>query len=63
MDSAEFVKGWKIIRSPQRRPLAVPDARKLHSKLATDARQTPLQHLRNDAMAYLMLKTGLPRLK
>ncbi len=55
----EFVKGWKTVRSPQRRPLPVADARKLLSQLATDARHAPLQRLRNDAMAYLMLKTGL----
>jgi len=29
------------------------------SQLATDARHTPLQRLRNDPMAYLVLKTGL----
>lgn len=59
MDPAEFVKGWKTIRSPQRRPLPVADAKKLLAQLATDPRHTVLQRLRNEAMAYLMLKTGL----
>ena len=59
MDPAEFVKGWKTIRSPQRRPLPVADAKKLLAQLATDARHTVLQRLRNEALAYLMLKTGL----
>lgn len=59
MDPAEFVKGWKTIRSPQRRPLPVADAKRLLTQLATDARHTPLQRLRNDALAYVMLKTGL----
>ena len=59
MDPAEFVKGWKTIRSPQRRPLPVADAQKLLAQLATDSRHNPLQRLRNEAMAYLMLKTGL----
>ncbi len=59
MDPAEFVKGWKTSRSPQRRPLPVTDAKKLLEQLATDARHTPLQRLRNEALAYLMLKTGL----
>lgn len=34
-------------------------ARKLLSQLATGARHRPLQRLRNDAMASLMLKTEL----
>lgn len=59
MDPAEFVKGWKTIRSPQRRPLPVADAKKLLAQLATDPRHTELQRLRNEALAYLMLKTGL----
>jgi integrase/recombinase XerC/integrase/recombinase XerD len=59
MDPAEFVKGWKTIRSPQRRPLPVADAKKLLTQLATDSRHTMLQRLRNEALAYLMLKTGL----
>jgi integrase/recombinase XerD len=59
MDPAEFVKGWKTSRSPQRRPLPVADAKRLLTQLATDARHTTLQRLRNEALAYLMLKTGL----
>ena len=59
MDPAKFVKGRKTIRSPQRRPLPMTDARRLLSKLATDARHTPLQRLRNDVITCLMLKTGL----
>lgn len=59
MDPAEFVKGWKTIRSPQRRPLPVADAKRLLQQLATDSRHSPLQRLRNEALAYLMLKTGL----
>ncbi len=59
MDPAEFVKGWKTIRSPQRRPLPVADAKRLLSQLAVDPRHTTLQRLRNEALAYLMLKTGL----
>ncbi len=59
MDPAEFVKGWKTNRAPQRRPLPVADAKKLLTQLATDARHTVLQRLRNEALAYLMLKTGL----
>ncbi|MGE0468196.1 MAG: hypothetical protein AB7P19_02260 [Nitrospira sp.] len=59
MDPVEFVKGWTTIRSAQRRPLAVADARKLLSYLAIDARHSPLQLLRNDAMAYLMIRIRL----
>lgn len=59
MDPAEFVKGWKTIRAPQRRPLPVADAKTLLSHLATDPRHTLLQRRRNEALAYLMLKTGL----
>ncbi len=59
MDPAEFVKGWKTNRSPQRRPLPVADAKRLLTQLATDPRHTELQRLRNEALAYLMLKTGL----
>ena len=43
---------------PQRRHLPLANASKLLSQLATDAQHTPLQRLWNDAMAYLMLKTG-----
>lgn len=59
MDPAEFVKGWKTNRAPQRRPLPVADAKRLLAQLATDPRHTVLQRLRNKALAYLMLKTGL----
>lgn len=59
MDPAEFVKGWTTNRAPQRRPLPVADAKKLLIQLATDPRHTPLQRARNEALAYLMLKTGL----
>jgi len=62
MDPIEFVKGWKPIRSPQRRPLLVADPRKFCAKLLTDARYTLLQRLRNDAMAYLILMTVSSRL-
>lgn len=59
MDPAEFIKGWTTNRAPQRRPLPVADAKRLLAQLATDARHTMLQRLRNEALAYLMLKTGL----
>lgn len=59
MDPAEFIKGWTTNRAPQRRPLPVADAKKLLVQLATDPRHTSLQRLRNEALAYLMLKTGL----
>ncbi len=59
MDPAEFVKGWKTNRAPQRRPLPVADAKRLLSQLASDPRHTTFQRLRNEALAYLMLKTGL----
>ena len=62
MDPIEFVKGWKPIRSPQRRPLLVVDLRKHCSKLVIDGRHRPLQRLRNDAMAYLILMTVSSRL-
>ncbi|NGZ07837.1 MAG: hypothetical protein CV088_00395 [Nitrospira sp. LK70] len=35
------------------------DTRRLLSQLATDAWHAPLYHLRNDAVASLMLQTGL----
>ncbi len=38
---------------------SVADAKRLQQQLATDPRHTPLQRLRNEALAYLMLKTGL----
>jgi site-specific recombinase XerD len=59
MDPAEFIKGWKTDRAPQRRPLPVADARRFLVQLAIDPRHTRLQRRRNHAMAYLMLKTGL----
>ncbi len=59
IDPAEFVKGWKTDRAPQRRPLPVDDARRFLVQLAIDPRHTRLQRRRNYAMAYLMLKTGL----
>lgn len=59
MDPAEFVKGWKAGRTPQRRHLPVADAKRFLEVLATDPRRTTLQRLRNHAMGYLMLKTGL----
>jgi len=40
MNPTEFVKGWKTIRSLQRRPLPVADARRLLLQLAIHARQT-----------------------
>lgn len=59
MDPAEFIKGWTTDRAPQRRPLPVDDAKRFLTQLATDPRHTRLQQRRNEALGYLMLKTGL----
>ena len=59
MDPAEFIKGWATDRAPQRRPLPVDDAKRFLAQLATDHRHNLLQQRRNEAMGYLMLKTGL----
>lgn len=59
IDPAEFIKGWTTNRAPQRRPLPVADTKRLLAQLATDQRHTRLQRLRNEALAYLMVKTGL----
>lgn len=43
--------------------IPVSNAKKLLSQLATEARHTPLQRLRNDMMAYLIVKGGLRTLE
>ncbi|MDR4474371.1 MAG: site-specific integrase [Nitrospira sp.] len=59
INAAEFVKGWRHSRTHTRRHLPVEDAKLLLAALETDPRKSEVQRVRNVAMAYLMLKTGL----
>jgi integrase/recombinase XerD len=59
VNPADFVQGWTCSRQHTRRHLPVEDAKALLAALESDPRKSDLQHARNVAMAYLMLKTGL----
>jgi site-specific recombinase XerC len=59
VNPADFVQGWSCSRTHTRRHLPVEDAKALLVALESDPRKSELQRVRNVAMTYLMLKTGL----
>lgn len=59
VNPADCVQGWSCSRTHTRRHLPVEDAKSLLAALESDPRKSALQRARNEAMAYLMLKTGL----
>lgn len=58
-DPGAFVKGWKASGRHRRVPLPYADAQAWLEQLEQDPRKTPLERLRNVALGYLLIKTGL----
>lgn len=58
-DPGQTLKGWRASRKHRRHPLPVTDAQAWLHALETDPRKSELQRLRDWALGYLLIKTGL----